>query len=210
VNLTWQAPALDGASSITGYKVYRGTSASTESFLEKIGPILFYNDTGLTNNVTYYYQVTALNSFGEGPRSNEASAEPSGTSGSGLSVQISADPDSGAAPLKVSFTCSVTGGVGPYAYLWNFSDGGTSSLQNPTHTFDSAGTHNVSLRITDSAGNGAQKNIDIEVTDGGGGSSQSLPMVAAGIIGVVVAVITVIYLLRWRGRKPTAGDTPKS
>jgi hypothetical protein len=35
-------------------------------------------DTGLANGQTYYYKVSAVNSIGEGPQSNEASAKPTG------------------------------------------------------------------------------------------------------------------------------------
>ena len=204
VNLTWQAPSFDGTSTIQGFRVYRGTSPGTESFLEQIGVVLYYNDTGLTNGVTYYYQVAAFNSVGEGPRSNEVSAKPTGISVSTLTVEIGADPSSGRVPLEVSFTCSVTGGVGPYAYLWNFDDGSTSSLQNPEHTFDSAGTYRVNLRVTDSLGNSTQETIDIEITKGGGGSTESLPIFAAGIVVVVAAAIAIMYLIRWRGKNPPA------
>jgi hypothetical protein len=42
-----------------------------------VGSGLVYSDTGLTNGVTYYYQVSALNAFlVEGPRSQEVSATP--------------------------------------------------------------------------------------------------------------------------------------
>src|SRR5205807_1857669 len=41
-----------------------------------IGNVLTYTDTAVTNGVTYYYQVSAVNAAGEGPRSNEASATP--------------------------------------------------------------------------------------------------------------------------------------
>ncbi len=37
-------------------------------------------------------------------------------------------------------------------YLWNFGDGFTSNLANPTHLYASAGTYSVSLTITDNRG----------------------------------------------------------
>jgi len=50
----------------------------------------------------------------------------------------------------INFACNVTGGILPYAYLWNFGDGTTSSLQNPTHTYPkTAQTYNVTLSVTD-------------------------------------------------------------
>jgi fibronectin type 3 domain-containing protein len=77
--LTWNAPADDGGSAITNYKIYRGTTSGSETYLTTVGNVLTYTDTGLTNGVTYYYQVSAVNSAGEGLKSNEASATPTHT-----------------------------------------------------------------------------------------------------------------------------------
>ena len=38
------------------------------------------------------------------------------------------------------------------AWSWNFGDGGTSTVQNPTHTYASPGTYNVTLTVTDDDG----------------------------------------------------------
>ena len=37
-------------------------------------------------------------------------------------------------------------------YLWNFDDGTTSTDANPSHTFDAIGTYDVTLTVTDEAG----------------------------------------------------------
>lgn len=37
-------------------------------------------------------------------------------------------------------------------YQWNFGDGGTSTLYNPTHVYNTAGIFNVTLTVTDSIG----------------------------------------------------------
>jgi hypothetical protein len=75
VQLSWTAP-FDGGSPITGYRVYRGTSPGGETFLQSVGPVTSFQDTTVSNGTTYYYQVSAENGAGEGPRSNEASATP--------------------------------------------------------------------------------------------------------------------------------------
>src|SRR5207253_5435901 len=80
VHLAWQPPSSDGNSAITEYRVYRGDSSGTETLL---GPTTqtTYDDTSVTNGQTYYYTVTAVNSVGEGPASNEVSATPAASSG---------------------------------------------------------------------------------------------------------------------------------
>ncbi len=77
ITLIWNAPFSDGGLPITNYRIYRGTASGEESHLTDIGNDLTYVDTGLTNGQTHYYQVSAINDLGEGPRSNEASATPS-------------------------------------------------------------------------------------------------------------------------------------
>jgi len=59
-------------------------------------------------------------------------------------------PTSGTAPLTVTFTDSSSNT--PTSWNWNFDDGNSSTLQNPTHTYTSAGTYSVALNATNSAG----------------------------------------------------------
>lgn len=49
---------------------------------------------------------------------------------------------SGCAPLTVTFTNT---SVQSTSWSWNFGDGGTSTQQNPVHTYTAAGTYTVSL-----------------------------------------------------------------
>ncbi len=55
---------------------------------------------------------------------------------------FSAEPLWGAAPLIVDFTNNSTGAE---SVFWSFGDGQQSSLMNPSHTFDSAGSYTVVL-----------------------------------------------------------------
>jgi len=59
-------------------------------------------------------------------------------------------PTSGSFPLTANFT-DQSAGV-PTAWLWNFGDGGTSTLKNPTHQYTAAGTYTVSVTVTNACG----------------------------------------------------------
>ena len=51
----------------------------------------------------------------------------------------------------------------PTSWAWNFGDGTTSALQNPSHKFTTAGTYTVTLTTTN-AGGSSSKSMAITVT----------------------------------------------
>jgi len=68
-----------------------------------------------------------------------------------LEATISANPESGDAPLTVQFNSYVNKGVPPYHYDWDFGDGTPhSNLENPTHIYSSTGLYYAYLKVTDS------------------------------------------------------------
>jgi PKD repeat protein len=48
----------------------------------------------------------------------------------------------------VQFTNTSHGGMPPYTYAWDFGDGGTSTDENPTHTYAAPGNYTVKLTVT--------------------------------------------------------------
>jgi len=57
---------------------------------------------------------------------------------------------SGYEPLTVQFVDASTNS--PNSWVWSFGDGGTSTLQNPAHTYTAAGTYAVTLTATNTIG----------------------------------------------------------
>jgi PKD repeat protein len=77
-------------------------------------------------------------------------------------ASASAAPTGGKAPLVVAFTGSGTDPDGTVAsYAWAFGDGGTSNVQNPSHTYQAAGNYNAILTVTDN--NGASANATVPI-----------------------------------------------
>ncbi|MCK4555108.1 MAG: fibronectin type III domain-containing protein, partial [Candidatus Aenigmarchaeota archaeon] len=105
--LKWNAPASNGGGPITGYNIYRGPVPDGEVFLISIGNVLLYADLGLANGNTYYYKVAAVNTAGEGPLSNEASATPDPNWITGLCGLYVYGTDSGTLMWKTSDTACV-------------------------------------------------------------------------------------------------------
>ncbi|MDF2449762.1 MAG: hypothetical protein K0R26_2266 [Bacteroidota bacterium] len=66
-----------------------------------------------------------------------------------VSASFTADPILGVSPLPVNFTNTSSGAA---TYTWNFNDGNTSVLSDPSNTFENPGTYSVVLIAMNSAG----------------------------------------------------------
>ena len=133
----------------------------TFSATEKLGEV-----TGLaaygTANITFTVPLTAT--LGETRMRvrevwNTIGILPCETYGYGETEDYNVDIQAAVAPTAafsftgdpvVSFTDLTTGS--PTSWSWNFGDGGTSTLQNPNHTYALNGTYNVCLTATNGMG----------------------------------------------------------
>lgn len=71
----------------------------------------------------------------------------------GPTANFGGTPLSGCLPLSVDFTdSSTTLSDSIVSWYWQFGDGNTSTLQNPTHVYTSRGRFDVSLTVTDNNG----------------------------------------------------------
>jgi PKD repeat protein len=67
--------------------------------------------------------------------------------------QIAASQNIGCFPVAIQFTDQSIPGDSPVtSWSWDFGDGGVSTAQNPTHTYTSSGSFNVTLLLTDANG----------------------------------------------------------
>lgn len=80
VQLTWDAPLLDGGSAIVQYNVYRSETPGGPYSLIGSNTTLQYDDNSIINGINYYYIIRAENSYAEGDSSSEVSATPFGVS----------------------------------------------------------------------------------------------------------------------------------
>ena len=118
VNLTWNASV--GA---TGYYVKRSTSSGTEVQIAAQSATA-YSDNSVSNGITYYYVVSAYNSYGQSANSAEVSGTPVAPPPPAADVTITIDP-------------TKTKPISPYIYGTNFYSGNTAP--QPNFTFDRAG-----------------------------------------------------------------------
>ena len=73
-------------------------------------------------------------------------------------ASFNATPQSGSAPLNVTFTDTSTGT--PTTWLWNFGDGTTSNVQAPPpKTYSSTGNFTVTLTVTNAGGTSSTSKV---------------------------------------------------
>ncbi|MDH4123574.1 MAG: zinc dependent phospholipase C family protein [Thermoplasmata archaeon] len=106
VVLTWAPPTNDGGAAITSYKIYRGTSPNSQSYLaEVIGNVLIWEDANVEKGTTYYYSIVAQNSVGSSNMSQFVSAI------------IPEDPNSLVLPIVISSILVALGSGGTVYWM---------------------------------------------------------------------------------------------
>jgi fibronectin type 3 domain-containing protein len=163
VSLSWMPPLVSGGADVTGYKLYRGPTATDQSLIAVLGTALEFTDTGLANGTTYHYSVTALNSKGESLHSLDASARtsavpsvPTGYSviaGDSLaSLSWSAPTDNGGSSIS-SYNVYRSLTLGGYVLIGNtaslsYSDPGLSNGQRYYYSVAAVNSVGEGVRTT--------------------------------------------------------------
>ena len=136
VNLSWN----DNATNETGYRAYMATGSGG---FNRLTPDLAAGTRGASISSlaagTYRIYVVAFNASGESSPSNIANA----TVGSSVTASFVVSPSAGVAGVT-TFVCTDTSS-GATSWSWNFGDGGTSTMQNPSHVYANPGTYTIQL-----------------------------------------------------------------
>jgi PKD repeat protein len=99
-------------------------------------------------------------------------------------ADFGATPTAGNAPLNVTFTDESTGVVSSWA--WEFGDTGTSTLQDPTHVYASAGEYTVTLTVTGPGGSDPETKLNY-ITVGTGATANFSGTPTEGVTALTVA-----------------------
>lgn len=135
VTITWLAPSVDGGSAITQYIIYRSNASGGVYTQIGTSNVLSYTNSGLVNNITYYYEISAVNSVGEGNKSNYISGIPLGYTVPGAPTTLVATPSSG--EVALSWTAPSDGGsaITKYSIYRSISSTGVFTIViEPTTT----------------------------------------------------------------------------
>jgi len=95
---------------------------------------------------SYTVSLTATASSGSNTGTRTITVAPA----AGLDASFSFSPSSPAPGQSVRFTDSSTGN--PISWQWSFGDGGSSTAQNPSHTYTTEGSYNVTLIAGNASG----------------------------------------------------------
>jgi N,N-dimethylformamidase beta subunit-like, C-terminal/Fibronectin type III domain len=169
VALSWSAPASDGGSAITGYRITPYVSGVAQAPVLTGSTTTSYTVTGLTNGTTYTFTVAAINAVGTGPES--AASAPVTPAGSPATVPgpptgVAGTP--GDSQVALSWTAPSANGSPITSYLVTTYTGGTARATVST------GSSSTSFTVTGLT-NGTTYTFTVAAVNGVGIGPDSTP-----------------------------------
>ncbi len=141
------------SSGIAGQTVFSFTDGSTGTITSRtwnFGDGFVSTSTNPTHTFASAGQYIIYLMVSDGAAQTQYSAAVNVTSSSPAIPPVQADfawsPSAPVAGSATSFTDASSGS--PTAWSWNFGDGSSSTQKNPTHTYTSAATYNVTLSVS--------------------------------------------------------------
>ena len=211
VALAWSPPSSDGGQTISGYKLYRGSSASSTTEISSVSANTFsYLDTSVTNDVDYYYMVAAVNSLGVGTATDPLLAQPSASSSinsaPGPVTNVNVQTDDG--KVTLNWSSPTTGGPSDYVLIYR----STSNVQPSAPMGNVSGTTvqyedtNVSNGVnyyywivpSNSIGNGVATSSGVVTPNA---KSSDISVMIALIVIIVIIMMAVAFIIMRRRKK---------
>ena len=213
IDLAWQAPAYDGGTAVTGYRLQYSTDginfvnlSSTNSTTRS------YEHRGRSRGSTYHYQVAAINSAGTGAYSTPVPATTYDVPGVPISLTARPVDDT---KIDLAWQApAYDGGTAVTGYQISFSTSGGGSFRVDGSTFtyqhtglESGDTYHYQIAAINSVDRGAYSN-SVSATAGGSGGTNTgsggdnLPTAPVGLTSAAVSDTQIS--LSWQA--PTNSD----
>jgi len=161
ISLNWT-----GSGGATSYKAYRSLTSSVYTTPLATGiTSTSYTDSSVSNGTTYYYVVSAVNSFGESLKSNEVSATPRAPADFALSASPASQSVSrGSSAIYTTTVTAMNGFAGTVTFSVSglpphssasfnpssFTGSGSSTLTVATRSKTPRGTYSLTITATSS------------------------------------------------------------
>jgi PKD repeat protein len=148
---------------------YDGTNSLNGLSPIDIGKLTTFTISGLEDDTTYHFALTAYDGNDESgfsqnitvfPADNSPPSDPSPT----LEAVITTDRQEGEVPLTINFDAGSSSGSID-SYTWTFGDGDTASGATTSHIYQTAGTYTATLTVSDTSGSSQETNVVITATE---------------------------------------------
>lgn len=212
ITLLWNVPSDIGDGAITGYNVYRGTSPLAAQLLVSVpAGTTTYVDGTVVYGTTYYYWVSALNQWGESEPSRMLSASLIALAVPG---EVDADAEAGQGRITLSWSVPDEGSSSVIEYnIYRRGETGDRQLiaTVPAGTdifvdgsVEAGLEYDYWVTAVNAAGEGPLADSPVSAVPlamiAGEAEIGPLPVIALalGAIGLLVAVVAVVLVLRRR------------
>jgi PKD repeat protein len=121
-------------------------------------------------------------------------------------LDASSETNIGLVGENIQFNASIEPLTGqpPYTNYWDFGDGSSSTLQNPTHSYSKAGNFTYTFTVTDNGGATATSSGNITISgesgsgEDGDKNNQMILFLAILLIIIVIGVVIIVWIIRRR------------